>query len=390
MTSVASAPPRPPGRRVVGVLGGMGPAASAHFCLRLAQTTAARRDQDHLHVILDSDPSVPDRTAFLLGHGDDPVPALITMARRLAAAGADLLVMACNSASPFTAQVAGAVPAEMIDWAGESVGALIAASPPDPVVGLLATEGTAASGVYQRYLKENGATVILPEQPMQALVTAAIYDVKAGAPGLADGAIRCSMRPGASLRAARIPCSSPAPSFPCCSATPASSGRRPPPMRSTRWPPGPLRWPAGPCATRPAGRRATRATRRSAIRAAERGATRAAFRSSPRPPEEARPMGWSPKLIDLTRPMTRETIIEIADRIVAEDSPYNEVKLRFLRSRASRRWSGWRASGWPRVRVRPAQRRRGDPGELELGRLPAVRVRVLARLQRERAGQPVG
>jgi aspartate racemase len=185
MTSVASAPPRPPGRRVVGVLGGMGPAASAHFCLRLAQTTAARRDQDHLHVILDSDPSVPDRTAFLLGHGDDPVPALITMARRLAAAGADLLVMACNSASPFTAQVAGAVPAEMIDWAGESVGALIAASPPDPVVGLLATEGTAASGVYQRYLKENGATVILPEQPMQALVTAAIYDVKAGAPGLA-------------------------------------------------------------------------------------------------------------------------------------------------------------------------------------------------------------
>jgi arylformamidase len=43
-------------------------------------------------------------------------------------------------------------------------------------------------------------------------------------------------------------------------------------------------------------------------------------------------MGWSPKLIDLTRPMTRETIIEIAGRIVAEDSPYNEVKLRFLRS----------------------------------------------------------
>jgi aspartate racemase len=183
MTSAAT-PAGPSARRIVGVLGGMGPAASAYFCLRLAQATAARRDQDHLHVILDSDPSVPDRTDFLLGRGQDPVPALITMARRLTAAGADLLVMACNSASPFTAQVAEAVSAEMVDWVGGSVGAIIASRPAQPAVGLLATEGTAASGVYQRHLKEQGATVILPDQAMQAEVTAAIYDVKSGATGL--------------------------------------------------------------------------------------------------------------------------------------------------------------------------------------------------------------
>jgi aspartate racemase len=162
----------------------MGPAASAHFCLRIAQLTAARRDQDHLHVILDSDPSVPDRTDFLLGRGEDPAPALITMASRLVAAGADLLVMACNSASPFTAQVAEAVPVQIIDWAGESVSALLADSSPATAVGLLATEGTAASGVYQRHLMESGATIICPDQAMQAQVTAAIHDVKAAVPGL--------------------------------------------------------------------------------------------------------------------------------------------------------------------------------------------------------------
>jgi len=86
------------------VLGGMGPAASAEFYARVVAATAgawARRDQDHLHLIIDSDPSVPDRTEALLRGGDSPVPTLRRMARRLADAGADLLVMACNTASAF-------------------------------------------------------------------------------------------------------------------------------------------------------------------------------------------------------------------------------------------------------------------------------------------------
>jgi aspartate racemase len=168
----------------------MGPAAAAHFCLRLAESTAAVRDQDHLHVLLDSDPSVPDRTAFLLGDGEDPVPALIAMAGRLVRAGADLLVMACNSASPFTTRVAAAVPVAVVDWAAEAARAVAGTAPVPATVGLLGTDGTARAGLYQRRLREHGITAIVPGPDMQAALTAAIYDVKAGLAGMAGRAAR--------------------------------------------------------------------------------------------------------------------------------------------------------------------------------------------------------
>jgi aspartate racemase len=160
----------------------MGPEASAHFCLRLAQSTLAARDQDHLHVLLDSDPSVPDRTEFLLGHGESPVPALIAMADRLVQAGADLLVMACNSASPFTPEVAAAVPVAVVDWAAEVARAVAEQDPFPATVGLLCTDGTAQAGVYQQRLKEHGVVALVPGDTMQAQVSAAIYGVKAGSP----------------------------------------------------------------------------------------------------------------------------------------------------------------------------------------------------------------
>lgn len=173
-------------RRVVGVLGGMGPAASAHFCLRITQSTAALCDQDNLHVIVDSDPSVPDRTAFLLGHGADPVPSLVTMARRLVAAGADLLVIACNSAAPCTPRVKVAVPVEFVDWAGEAIDQLVRSYPAAGGVGVLATEGTARAAVYEKPLADMGLATILPEPDIQKLVSRAIYGVKAGDLGLPE------------------------------------------------------------------------------------------------------------------------------------------------------------------------------------------------------------
>jgi aspartate racemase len=169
-----------PARSVVGVVGGMGPAASAYFCLRLAEAEKAAHDQDHLHVILDSDPSVPDRTAFLLGGSNDPVPALVTIATRLVKAGAELLVMPCNSASPFTDQVAAAVTVPVVDWAGEAARAVTDANPDAIAVGLLATDGTVRSGIYGQRLQSLGASVVLPDERSQRQISAVIYDIKAG------------------------------------------------------------------------------------------------------------------------------------------------------------------------------------------------------------------
>ena len=94
-------------------------------------------------------------------------------------------MLACNSASPFTAQVAAAVPVEVLDWAAETVRALVDSGPP-ACVGVLCTEGTARAGVYQRRLAGHGISALFPDQAAQALVTEAIHAVKAGQPGLAS------------------------------------------------------------------------------------------------------------------------------------------------------------------------------------------------------------
>jgi aspartate racemase len=167
--------------KTVGVVGGMGPAATVDFFRRIVEATPATRDQDHLHVLIDSNPAVPDRTAFLLAAGDDPRPVLVSMAQRLEAAGADLLVIPCNTASAFTTHVAASVRIPVLDWAAETALALRRRSRQANAVGLLATAGTVASGVYQDAFERVGMEVTLPRRATQQKVMTAIYaDVKAG------------------------------------------------------------------------------------------------------------------------------------------------------------------------------------------------------------------
>lgn len=82
----------------IGVLGGMGPLATADFLAKLAHATLVTRDQDHFPVTVDSTPQIPDRVAALEGRGDDPLPALVAVAARLHAAGCALIAMPCNTA----------------------------------------------------------------------------------------------------------------------------------------------------------------------------------------------------------------------------------------------------------------------------------------------------
>ena len=96
----------------------MGPAATHAFFGHLISFTEAASDQDHLHIVIDNNPSIEDRTAFLLGRGADPRPRLLTSARRLRAAGADILVMPCNTAAAFSADIEAAVGVPLVDWVG--------------------------------------------------------------------------------------------------------------------------------------------------------------------------------------------------------------------------------------------------------------------------------
>jgi aspartate racemase len=162
-------------QRVIGVLGGMGPLATADFYAKLVRLTSAGVDQDHPRVIIDS--KIPDRTAALLGHGPDPTPALVATAQNLERAGAGLIAIPCNSAHAFLNAVRRAVGVPVLDMT-EEVAAAVALRARS--AGILATEGTLRLRLYHGALARHGVAVVEPSEAEQAVVMTAIYAVKAG------------------------------------------------------------------------------------------------------------------------------------------------------------------------------------------------------------------
>jgi aspartate racemase len=162
-------------RKTVGVLGGMGPAATAEFFRRLVAATPGRADAEHLHVIIDSDPSVPDRTNAILRGGPSPAGALAAIARRLEHAGADLLVMPCNTAHAYIEEIRASVSIPALDMIRETVATIDRSS-----VGLLATDGTIATGLYQEACEARGVRVVVPNPADQRSIMGAIASIKRG------------------------------------------------------------------------------------------------------------------------------------------------------------------------------------------------------------------
>lgn len=171
-------------RPVLGVLGGMGPAASVAFLDALVRSTPAARDQEHIDTVVLNHATVPDRTARLLDDEQpDPTPYLLQDLELMARLGVDRVVIACNTSHAFLAGLD--LPVSLLSiievGAQAAVDAAQGVSPGRPVVTVLATDGTLLSGVYQEALARLGAEVRLPDEAAQRQVMAMIYErVKAG------------------------------------------------------------------------------------------------------------------------------------------------------------------------------------------------------------------
>lgn len=168
---------QPRASRIVGVLGGMGPRATVDFYDKLVTNTPAGIDQEHLRVVIWADPTVPDRQDAILRDGPNPTPWLRHGIEELVRAGAEIVVMPCNTAHRFVRDL---VPpgVEFIDIVDVTLDAL-QHHPPAPV-GLLTTDGSLASDLFQSALREIGRDVVLPTPPDQAALTDVIAEVKAG------------------------------------------------------------------------------------------------------------------------------------------------------------------------------------------------------------------
>ena len=172
--------------RIVGILGGMGPAATVDLFERIVKATPARTDQEHLHILIESNPAVPDRTAAILDGGPDPLPLLRAGAQKLAAQGADLIAIPCNTAHHYLPQVLPAVSCQILDMIKETAEAILDRHGTAVTVGILATSGTLACGLYQKALTETGLKFLVPEESGVELLMQSIYGpagVKAVGPG---------------------------------------------------------------------------------------------------------------------------------------------------------------------------------------------------------------
>ncbi|WP_214481203.1 amino acid racemase [Bacillus sp. SM2101] len=162
----------------VGIIGGMGPKATVDLMNKIINNTPAKHDQDHLHLIVDSNSQIPDRTSAIIGEGLDPTPSIVASAQRLQKAGADLLMIACNTAHFFYKAVIHSVDIPVIHMPIETAKYL--QEHKFKRVGLLATDGTLQSNLYQHCLNKYDIALINSNKDMQAYVMKGIYSIKGG------------------------------------------------------------------------------------------------------------------------------------------------------------------------------------------------------------------
>jgi len=166
--------------RIVGIVGGMGPAATVELYRRLTEAVPAQVDQDHPRILIDSHARIPDRTLALTSGGEDPEPYLLESVRLLERAGADVLIMPCNTAHAYLPRMREVAGIPILDMVGATAASLADRSEHDRTA-LLATDGTLQVGIYPAATAQHGIDLLVPSPAAQQQLMAAIALVKAGA-----------------------------------------------------------------------------------------------------------------------------------------------------------------------------------------------------------------
>ncbi|NVE00122.1 aspartate/glutamate racemase family protein [Massilia sp. BJB1822] len=174
----------------LGIVGGIGPAATVDFMSKIIRNTQARCDQEHLRLVVEHNPQIPDRTANLLDGGADPTQALYEACKRLELNEATHIALPCNTAHAYIARIQPLLSVPIVNMLTETVAHIERHWPDHPQVGLLATSGTIASGVYHEAAAGHALDLIVPDASHQAYVMEAIYGEHGVKAGYVDGACK--------------------------------------------------------------------------------------------------------------------------------------------------------------------------------------------------------
>ena len=163
-------------KKNIGILGGMGPLATADLFRKITLLTDASCDNDHIRVYIDSNARIPDRTAAILSGGTDPVPEMASALRSLEACGASCVIMPCNTAHYFLPRLQEMTKLPFISML-EATAKTCAAKYPGKTAAVLATKGTLATGLYEKALAAQSVKAMIPEDAEKDVLMHLIYDV---------------------------------------------------------------------------------------------------------------------------------------------------------------------------------------------------------------------
>lgn len=167
---------------ILGVIGGMGPMAGIYFCELVTQKTLASKDGEHIDMVLCSFPRIPDRTAYLLDKSNpSPVDEIVRIGKSLVSQGCTVIAVPCVTSFALYDEYAPEIDAKIIHMPDET--ALYLKKNGVKKVGIMATDGTVHTGIFQSSCQKQGIVTVVPDEIHQEMVMSVIYDqVKAGAP----------------------------------------------------------------------------------------------------------------------------------------------------------------------------------------------------------------
>ncbi len=163
---------------ILGILGGMGPLATCEFFKKIIELTPAEKDQDHLHIIIDNNTNIPDRTEYILGKGKDPRIELIRSAIKLESMGADYIAIPCNTAHYFYDDIVKYTKVKILNMIYETVNFLKTNNPKNKDYLLLSTEGTYQTKIYDKAFNSSGLNILTPNDKDKKTIMKWIYGIK--------------------------------------------------------------------------------------------------------------------------------------------------------------------------------------------------------------------
>lgn len=167
-------------KEILGVIGGLGPSATAYFMELVINMTQANNDQENIEMIIYNFPSIPDRTEYILGKSDkSPLPEMLRIGSVLAEQGATTIAIPCVTAHYFYQEIAEGIPVTVINAIAETIALLKAQG--IQKVGIMATDGTIRTGILSRELEAAGIEIVIPSVQRQQDIMHLIYkNLKAG------------------------------------------------------------------------------------------------------------------------------------------------------------------------------------------------------------------